>query len=91
MVTVVDANRFWDDFADGESLLDRKQAIDENDTREVIDLLIDQIEFANVILLNKIDLLEKEDVRELHHLLKKLNPSAKLLKLHLATYHCKKF
>ena len=38
---------FWDDFADGESLLDRKQAIDENDTREVIDLLIDQIEFAN--------------------------------------------
>ena len=79
MVTVVDANRFWDDFADGESLLDRKQAIDENDTREVIDLLIDQIEFANVILLNKIDLLEKEDVRELHHLLKKLNPSAKII------------
>ena len=70
MVTVVDANRFWDDFADGESLLDRKQAIDENDTREVIDLLIDQIEFANVIILNKIDLLEKEDVIELHHLLK---------------------
>ena len=60
MVTVVDANRFWDDFADGESLLDRKQAIDENDTREVIDLLIDQIEFANVIILNKIDLLEKK-------------------------------
>ncbi|MEC2469513.1 GTP-binding protein, partial [Bacillus cereus] len=79
MVTVVDANRFWDDFADGESLLDRKQAIDENDTREVIDLLIDQIEFANVIILNKIDLLEKEDVIELHHLLKKLNPNAKVL------------
>lgn len=79
MVTVLDANRFWDDFADGESLLDRKQAIDENDTREVIDLLIDQIEFANVIILNKIDLLEKEDVIELHHLLKKLNPNAKVL------------
>ncbi|MED0874220.1 GTP-binding protein [Bacillus mobilis] len=79
MVTVVDANRFWDDFADGESLLDRKQSIDENDTREVIDLLIDQIEFANVILLNKIDLLEKEDVIELHHLLKKLNPGAKII------------
>ncbi|MDT3496737.1 GTP-binding protein [Bacillus toyonensis] len=79
MVTVVDAHRFWDDFADGESLLDRKQAIDETDTREVIDLLIDQIEFANVIILNKIDLLEKEDVIELHHLLKKLNPSAKVI------------
>ncbi|MCR6846410.1 MULTISPECIES: GTP-binding protein [Bacillus] len=79
MVTVVDANKFWDDFADGESLLDRKQAIDENDTREVIDLLIDQIEFANVIILNKIDLLEKEDRVELHHLLQKLNPDAKII------------
>ena len=36
MVTVVDANRFWDDFADGESLLDRKQAIDENDTGKLL-------------------------------------------------------
>lgn len=79
MVTVVDANRFWNDFADGESLLDRKQAINENDTREVIDLLIDQIEFANVIILNKIDLLEKEDVIELHQLLQKLNPNAKII------------
>ncbi|WP_026591741.1 GTP-binding protein [Bacillus sp. UNC437CL72CviS29] len=79
MVTVVDSNRFWDDFAAGESLLDRKQAIDETDTREVIDLLIDQIEFANVILLNKVDLLEKEDVIELHLLLQKLNPSAKII------------
>ncbi|KEK24666.1 GTP-binding protein [Bacillus gaemokensis] len=79
MVTVVDANRFWDDFAAGESLLDRKQAIDETDTREVIDLLIDQIEFANVILLNKVDLLEKEDVMELHRLLQKLNSGAKII------------
>ncbi|MFJ8531437.1 GTP-binding protein [Bacillus sp. NPDC094106] len=79
MVTVVDANRFWDDFAAGESLLNRKQAIDETDTREVIDLLIDQIEFANVILLNKADLLEKEDVMEFHRLLQKLNPGAKII------------
>ncbi|MDM5188015.1 GTP-binding protein [Bacillus sp. DX4.1] len=79
MVTVVDANRFWDDFAAGESLLDRQQALDETDTREVIDLLIDQIEFANIILLNKIDLLEKEDVQELHNLLQTLNPEAKII------------
>ncbi|KFN01380.1 GTP-binding protein [Bacillus clarus] len=79
MITVVDANRFWDDFADGESLLDRKQAVDKNDTREVIDLLIDQIEFANVIILNKIDLLETEDIEELHRLLQKLNPGAKII------------
>jgi G3E family GTPase len=79
MVTVVDANRFWVDFASGESLLDRKQAVDEADTREVADLLIDQIEFANVILLNKVDLISPEDAKELESVLKKLNPEAKII------------
>jgi len=79
MVTVVDGNRFWEDFASGESLLDRKEAVSEDDTREVIDLLIDQIEFANVLLLNKIDLLTKEDTLELKKLLQKLNPDAKII------------
>ncbi|RAK21088.1 G3E family GTPase [Anoxybacillus vitaminiphilus] len=79
MVTVVDANRFWVDFASGESLLDRKQAVDETDTREVVDLLIDQIEFANVILLNKVDLISPEDAKELEGVLKKLNPEAKII------------
>jgi G3E family GTPase len=76
MVTVVDANCFWQDFASGESLLDRKQGTDETDTREVVDLLIDQIEFANVILLNKVDLVEGEDRLELKSVLQKLNPDA---------------
>lgn len=79
MVTVVDANRFWNDFASGESLLDRKQTDDENDRREVVDLLIDQIEFANVILLNKIDLVETDDVLELKAVLQKLNPDAQVI------------
>ncbi len=79
MVTVVDANRFWHDFSSGESLLERKQATDEIDTREVVDLLIDQIEFANVIVLNKIDLVENEDVQELKAVLQKLNPEAKII------------
>jgi G3E family GTPase len=79
MVTVVDANRFWHDFASGETLLDRKQATDEGDTREVVDLLIDQIEFANVIVLNKIDLVEKVDVIELKAVLHKLNPEARII------------
>ncbi|MCE4957175.1 GTP-binding protein [Macrococcoides caseolyticum] len=78
MVTVVDANRFWDDYASGDSLLDRKMANDETDTREVIDLLIDQIEFANVILLNKCDLVHVEDLKELEALLHQLNPEAKI-------------
>jgi G3E family GTPase len=79
MVTVVDANRFWADFSSGESLLDRKQAVDETDTREVVDLLIDQIEFANVILLNKVDLISPEDAKKLESVLKKLNPEAKII------------
>ncbi|SFA40215.1 GTPase, G3E family [Anoxybacillus pushchinoensis] len=83
MVTVVDANRFWHDFASGETLLDRKQAVDETDTREVVDLLIDQIEFANVIILNKVDCISKEDADELEALLCKLNPEANIIR---ATY-----
>lgn len=79
MVTVVDANRFWHDFASGESLLERKQATDETDTRGVVVLLIDQIEFANVLVLNKTDLVEDEDVQELKEVLHKLNPDATII------------
>ncbi|MER2257764.1 MAG: GTP-binding protein [Priestia megaterium] len=79
MVTVVDANRFWEDFSSGESLLDRKEGTDEHDTREVVDLLIDQIEFANVILLNKVDLLTKDDADELQAVLHKLNSEATVI------------
>lgn len=79
MVTVVDANRFWYDFSSGETLLDRKQGADENDTREVVDLLIDQIEFANVIVLNKADLVDKESLMELKGVVQKLNPEARII------------
>lgn len=79
LVTVVDANRFWEDFSSGESLLDRKEGTDENDKREVVDLLIDQIEFANVILLNKVDLLTKDDADELQAVLHKLNSEATVI------------
>ncbi len=60
MVTVVDGYNFWQDFTSGETLIDRMQATDAADGREVVDLLIDQIEFANVILLNKIDLMDAD-------------------------------
>lgn len=79
MITVVDGFRFYDDYQSGESLLDRKQGTDESDTREISDLLIDQIEFADILLLNKTDLLEQEYVVELEALLKKLNPDAKII------------
>lgn len=79
MVTVVDANRFWHDYSSGETLLDRKEAVDEQDTRDVVDLLIDQIEFANVIIINKADLVDRETIDELQGLMKKLNPDAKII------------
>ncbi|MGE1163723.1 GTP-binding protein [Peribacillus simplex] len=79
MVTVVDAKNFWQDYASGETLIDRMQAKDEADQREVVDLLIDQIEFANVILLNKMDLMKPEDIGELNGVLQKINPDARII------------
>ncbi|MDN3019955.1 GTP-binding protein [Paenibacillus sp. BSR1-1] len=77
MVTVVDANRFWHDFASGDLLLERNQALSEDDDRSVVDLLIDQIEFCDVLVLNKCDLLEEEQLRQLEVFLRKLQPEAK--------------
>ncbi|MCZ8521259.1 MULTISPECIES: GTP-binding protein [Paenibacillus] len=80
MVTVVDAYRFWHDFSSGESLLERKQALGEDDTREVVDLLIEQIEFCDVLLLNKCDLVKSKELDELEQVLRKLQPRAKLIR-----------
>lgn len=81
MVTVVDAYRFWHDFSSGETLLERDQAVGEDDTREVVDLLIDQIEFCDVLLLNKCDKVGEDDLAELEAVLRKLQPRAKLLRI----------
>lgn len=80
MVTVVDANRFWHDFSSGESLMERKQAMGEEDTREVVDLLIDQIEFCDVLLLNKCDLVDVEQLEELEGIIRKLQPRAQIIR-----------
>jgi G3E family GTPase len=80
MVTVVDAYRFWHDFASGESLLERNQAVSEEDTREVVDLLIEQIEFCDVLILNKCDLVEEKELEKLEKVIRKLQPTAKFLR-----------
>lgn len=80
MVTVVDANRFWKDFSSGQSLLDRKEALGEEDTREVVDLLIDQIEMCDVLLLNKCDLVSEDELAKVESILRKLQPSAKIIR-----------
>ncbi|MFC4545528.1 GTP-binding protein [Paenactinomyces guangxiensis] len=81
MVTVVDAYRFWHDYASGESLLDRKQAVGNEDTRDVADLLIDQIEFCDVLVLNKCDLVQEEDLEQLERVFRKIQPAAKIVRV----------
>ncbi|MDE9752581.1 GTP-binding protein [Staphylococcus delphini] len=80
MVTVVDANRFIKDYQSGDMLLDRDQAVGEDDERTIADLLIDQIEFCDVLILNKIDLVSEEEANRLEAILRKLQPTAKLIR-----------
>jgi len=80
MVTVVDANRFWHDFQSGETLLDRKEAVGELDEREIADLLIDQIEFCDVLILNKCDLVSAEELEKLERMIRALQPEAKIIR-----------
>lgn len=80
MVTVVDAYNFWNDYQSGENLLQRRQALSDEDEREVADLLIDQIEFCDVLVINKCDMVEKEQLDLLEKTLRKLQPNAKIIK-----------
>ncbi len=80
MVTVVDANSWLDDFREGERLKALGMAISEDDHRTISDLLIDQVEFANVIILNKTDLVSVDQLNELEGALHRLNPDAKLIR-----------
>lgn len=81
MVTVVDAYRFWHDFSSGETLMERGQATGDGDTRDVVDLLIDQIETCDVLILNKCDLVnDEEELEKLEGVLRKLQPTAKLIR-----------
>jgi G3E family GTPase len=79
MVTVVDAYNFMRDFEEGADLAERDMALDENDDRTVSDLLIDQVEFANVIVLNKTDLMTSEQIEKLRLVLARLNPEATIM------------
>ena len=79
MVTVVDCFNFKKDFGTNELLADRGWVDDTADRRTIVNLLTDQIEFANVIILNKTDLVSAEDLLLLKAVIRKLNPSAKLI------------
>lgn len=79
LVTVVDASTFLVELARGEALADRQMAAGEGDARSIADLLTDQVEFADVLLLNKTDLVNPAQLATVETLLRRLNPSAKLI------------
>ncbi|KAF1772747.1 P-loop containing nucleoside triphosphate hydrolase [Phytophthora cactorum] len=80
-VTVVDAATFFHVFDDPRMLADveeNRSQLPEGDTRTITDLLIDQIEFADIILLNKTDLVSAKDVEAIEKVLRRLNSYAKI-------------
>ncbi len=84
LVTVVDAFNFFRDFSSVDNVHQRDLnrgagPLDPTDTRTIVNLLTDQIEFANVLILNKTDLMSREQVGELKAILHKLNPKARLI------------
>ena len=80
MVTVVDAYNFLRDFNAAEELKARGMAAADDDERTITDLLLDQVEFANVIVINKTDLVSESELRQLEGVLHGLNPDARLIR-----------
>ncbi|MGE0266514.1 MAG: zinc metallochaperone GTPase ZigA [Candidatus Obscuribacterales bacterium] len=79
MVTVVDALNFLTDYTKGDELRSRGLALDNEDERTISDLLVDQVEFANVIILNKTDLVTLSELERLQSIIKHLNPGARII------------
>ena len=79
MVTVVDAAGLVGDYQSQEFLTDRGLGLDETDVRPLVSLLVDQIEFADVIVLNKLDLATPEQVAAARAIIRSLNSSAKVI------------
>ena len=79
MVTVVDAVNFLRDYEEAQFLQDKGESLGEDDERSVSDLLVDQVEFADVILISKTDLVESADVERLTAILKTLNTHARIM------------
>ena len=79
MVTVVDARAFLDDFQSLDSLADRQLSLGDEDERDVVNLLVDQVEFADALVVNKIDGVPREDLDRLVAILRQLNATAKIV------------
>ncbi|KAI0472527.1 P-loop containing nucleoside triphosphate hydrolase protein [Xylaria cf. heliscus] len=78
-VTLVDAVNFMQDFATVDMLKDRQRDVPEEDDRNISDLQVDQVEFADVIVINKCDLVPKEEVNRVKGAVQNLNPGATII------------
>jgi len=79
MVTVVDARAFIEDYSSADFLQQRGQTAEPEDTRTVVDLLVEQVEFADVIVVNKADLVSPEELGFLKTMLRRLNAKARIV------------
>ena len=79
MVTVVDAVNFLKDYEEAKYLKESGESLGEDDERSVADLLVDQIEFADVLLISKTDLVETKDTEKLNAILRSLNTDAEII------------
>jgi G3E family GTPase len=79
LVTVVDAKSFLADWQSEEDLRARKLALGDEDERSVADLLVEQVEFANVLVMSKLDLVTRDEAERLAAMLRHLNPDARIV------------
>ncbi|MBF6163995.1 GTP-binding protein [Streptomyces gardneri] len=80
MVTVVDASTFLAEVARGQALAERNLQAGEGDARTIADLLVDQVEFADVLLVNKTDLVGAAAAGAVEAAVRRLNPHAHVLR-----------
>jgi len=79
MITVVDGFNFLRDYRSVDDLQSRGESLGEQDERSVVDLLVDQIEFCDLLVLNKTDLLSPAELHQLQGMLRALNPHARMV------------
>ena len=79
MVTVVDAANLIKNYSSTDFLKDKGEVAGEEDERTLVDLLVEQIEFANVILLNKVDLVSEKELKIIRAVIRGLNAKAKII------------
>ncbi len=79
MVTVVDARAFIEEYSSADFLHQRGQTAEPEDTRTVVDLLVEQVEFADVIVVNKADLVSPDELGFLKTMLRRLNAKARIV------------